>query len=177
MRYIHDSNHNGNLGNCEDSHSQSHNNNNMKQNESKNKLCWFGLNCFRQKCDFNHELRAFPPRCRFDLRCWREDCHFKHSDDCKEKSSCVDQNCNSRHANRNQNVHDISDRQPFIQNVAASRFMENGNDYKDNSCVNQNCNDRYTNLNMNQNGEPDNQQFIQNPAAKNILCRYHPGKK
>ena len=62
------------------------------------KFCWFGSNCFRKSCKFDHEDTADPPNCRFRLRCTRPDCLFKHEDDCTNKMNCQHKSsCGKRH--------------------------------------------------------------------------------
>ena len=79
---------------------QSKNEANERGDESKRikKFCWFGRNCFREKCRFNHENCSIPPKCRFGLRCSRRNCLFRHMDDCDNRDNCSNLNtCQKRH--------------------------------------------------------------------------------
>ena len=62
------------------------------------KSCWFGKRCFRTRCSFDHGSSAAPPKCRFGLQCNRTNCLFKHTDDCENRTDCVNKKtCQKRH--------------------------------------------------------------------------------
>ena len=72
--------------------------NESSENETGVKFCWFGSECFRGRCKFDHTGSSSPPKCRYRLRCRRPDCLFKHGDDCSNRLDCHDrESCGKRH--------------------------------------------------------------------------------
>ena len=112
----------------------------------KSKGCWFGKNCFREECKFDHNIEALPPRCRLDIRCKRDDCLYVHSNNCLNGEKCVISSCNKRHIRRNVNNKQAKQNNCWY-NVECSRknciFQHSDDCISKNNCTKNDCKKRH----------------------------------